>query len=255
MAFDIQNFASNKGVILACHITGFHDVNRNTTLESDNYELVRAWAESVAAAGLKGIIFHNNFSEQTCDRFQNESIAFVRVEHDPRFNPNVFRYLVYNDFLQHHIQHFTNIFITDICDVVVVQNPFIHPHFITNPEALFCGDEPKTLDDEWMWAHSTHLRSNIADFAAYESQFKQEALLNCGIIGGSASIMLNFIQQLCVLHERSNCDNHTAYTGDMGAFNYLARTQFNDRIKHGAPVNTTFKQYETERNDCWFRHK
>jgi hypothetical protein len=179
----------------------------------------------------------------------------VRVEHNPRFNPNVFRYWVYNDFLQHHIQHFTNIFITDIGDVVVVQNPFIHPHFITNPEALFCGDEPKTLDDEWMWAHSTHLRSNIADFATYESQFKQEALLNCGIIGGSASLMFNFIQQLCVLHERSNCDNHTAYTGDMGAFNYLARTQFNDRIKHGTPVNTTFKQYETERNDCWFRHK
>jgi hypothetical protein len=255
MTFDIQNFPPKEGVILACHITGFHDVNRNRTLENDNYELVRAWAESVAATGLKGIIFHNNFSEQTCDRFQNESIAFVRVEHNPRFNPNVFRYWVFNDFLQHHIQHFTNIFITDICDVVVVQNPFIHPHFIANPEALFCGDEPKTLDDEWMWAHSTHLRSTIADFAAYESQFKQEALLNCGIIGGSASLMFNFIQQLCVLHERSNYDNRTAYTGDMGAFNYLARTQFNNRIKHGTPVNTIFKQYETERNDCWFRHK
>ena len=86
MAFDIQNFPPNEGVILACHITGFHDVNRNTTLVNDHYELVKAWAESVVAAGLKGIIFHNNFSEQTCERFQNESIAFMRVEHDPRFN-------------------------------------------------------------------------------------------------------------------------------------------------------------------------
>jgi hypothetical protein len=182
MAFDIQNLASNTGVILACHITGFHDVNRNTTLEDNNYELVREWAESVAAAGLKGIIFHNNFSEQTCERFQNESIAFMRVEHDPRFNPNVFRYLVYNEFLQRHIQHFKSIFITDICDVVVVQNPFIHPHFIANPDALFCGDEPKTLENDWMKAHSTRLRSEIADFADYEEKYKNSTLLNCGII-------------------------------------------------------------------------
>jgi hypothetical protein len=41
----------------------------------------------------------------------------------------------------------------------------------------------------------------------------------------------------------------------MGAFNYLARTQFNGHLRHGAPVNTVFKMYETERQDCWFRHK
>ncbi len=255
MAFDIQNFPPNKGVILACHITGFHDVNRNTTLEDNDYELVSAWAESVAAAGLKGIIFHNNFTLETCERFQNEYITFMEVEHDPRFNPNVFRYFVYNDFLRRHIDHFESIFITDICDVVLVQNPFIHPHFIANSEALFCGDEPKTLDDEWMRAHSSNLRSNIADFADYENQFKTETLLNCGVIGGSAPLMLNFIHQLCAIHEQANCENRTAYTGDMGAFNYLARTKFNAQISHGAPVNTTFKKYETERTDCWFRHK
>jgi len=41
----------------------------------------------------------------------------------------------------------------------------------------------------------------------------------------------------------------------MGAFNYLARTQFNGHLRHGAPVNTVFKMYENERQDCWFRHK
>ena len=49
--------------------------------------------------------------------------------------------------------------------------------------------------------------------------------------------------------------NQTAFTGDMGAFNYLARTQFNSHLRHGAPVNTVFKMYENERQDCWFRHK
>jgi hypothetical protein len=58
-----------------------------------------------------------------------------------------------------------------------------------------------------------------------------------------------------VIHQFANIDNKTAFTGDMGAFNYIARTQFNNQLIHGAPVNTLFKGYENDREDCWFRHK
>jgi hypothetical protein len=106
-----------------------------------------------------------------------------------------------------------------------------------------------------MIAHSEHLRKNIADYAAYESKFANETLLNCGIIGGAASLFFDFLKQLCAIHQHANRENKTAYTGDMGVFNYLVRTQFNDQLIHGAPVNTVFKLYEDERKDCWFRHK
>ena len=106
-----------------------------------------------------------------------------------------------------------------------------------------------------MHAHYEVLRSKIADFTKYETEFGEETLLNCGIIGGRASLLFDFIQKLCSIHQQFNRDNQTAYTGDMGAFNYLARTQFNHQLKYGAPVNTVFKMYETERTDCWFRHK
>ena len=56
-------------------------------------------------------------------------------------------------------------------------------------------------------------------------------------------------------HLMQYAKEQTAYTGDMGAFNYLARTRFNANLHHGAPVNTVFKSYENERTDCWFRHK
>ena len=69
------------------------------------------------------------------------------------------------------------------------------------------------------------------------------------------AIIFNFLQQLCAIHQHANYNNKTAYTGDMGAFNYLARTVFNQQLIHGAPVNTVFKGYEIDRNDCWFRHK
>ncbi len=240
---------------MGCHITGVHDVNRNTTLADDCYDLVKDWARSITAASVQGIIFHNNFSEATCKMFESENISFIKITYDPQFNPNVYRYFVYRDFLQQHLQQIKRIFITDITDVVLVNNPFIDPLFIENPMALFCGDEPKVLHNDWMIAHAENLRKNIPDYAAYESTFGKETLLNCGIIGGAAPLFLDFLQQLCAIHEYANRNNKTAYTGDMGVFNYLARTVFNQQLIHGAPINTVFKQYENHRKDCWFRHK
>ncbi len=255
MAFDIRRFQPNTDVIMACHITGVYDVNRNTTLDNDNYELVRDWAESVAKQQLQGIIFHNNFTSETCEKFKNDYISFIRIDYNNQFNPNVYRYFVYNDFLQQHVQFFKNIFVTDITDVTLLTNPFIDSYFIENPTAIFCGDEPKTLNNDWMKGHSTNLRNNISDYSEYESKFGAETLLNCGVIGSKAPIFFDFIKKLCAIHESANSTNQTAFTGDMGAFNYLARTQFNSQLIHGAPVNTVFKMYENERQDCWFRHK
>lgn len=255
MAVESLVFLPNTNLVMACHITGVHDVNRNTTLANDSYELVKDWVQSITAANLKGIIFHNNFSKETCKAIKSENISFVKVDYDSQFNPNVSRYFFYKNFVQQHIQQINGIFITDITDVVLVNNPFTDPLFSRNSNALFCGDEPKILNNDWMIAHAEHLRKNIADYAAYESNFGNETLLNCGIIGGSVSLFFEFLQQLCAIHQHANRDNKTEYTGDMGAFNYLARTKFNQQLIHGTPVNTVFKQYETKRNDCWFRHK
>ncbi len=255
MAVESIRFQPNTNLVMACLISGVHDVNRNLTLVNDSYQLVKDWADSITAANVKGIIFHNNFSEETCKSFQNDSISFIKIDYESQFNPNVFRYFVYRDFLMHHINHINGIFITDVTDVVLVNNPFTDPLFIENPSSLFCGDEPKLLRNDWMIAHAENLRNNISDYATYESTFGNEILLNCGIIGGAASLFLDFLQKLCAIHQHANRENKTAYTGDMGAFNYLVRKQFNNQLIHGAPVNTGFKLYEIERNDCWFRHK
>lgn len=242
-------------LLMACHITGVYDVNRNTILEPDDYRLVQAWAESVAAAKIKGVIFHNNLSPKTCETYTNAYVSFIEVDYNPTFNPNVFRYFVYRDYLEKHALKTRGVFVTDVSDVVLVNNPFEDQRFISQPEAIFCGDEDKPLHNEWMRDHAAHLREQIADYAAYEDRFGQDTLLNCGIMGGHTSVFMGFLKKLCVLHERYNANNKTAYTGDMGAFNYLARTQYTDQIISGPPVNTVFKLYETERTDCWFRHK
>lgn len=255
MDFEVPHVLPNSNLIMACHISGVHDVNRNITLEDDNYELVRDWAESVSALNLQGLIFHNNLSPETCNKYKNKYISFIKINYNSQFNPNVYRYFIYNEFLQKYINHLNGIFVTDVSDVTLVNNPFIDPFYIENPTSIFCGDEPKILNNDWMVAHSTHLRTQISDFVEYENRFGQDVLLNCGIIGGNAPLFKDFIQKLCIIHKQANSNNQTAFTGDMGAFNYLARTQYNEQLKYGAPVNTIFKMYEKHRTDCWFRHK
>ena len=102
--------------------------------------------------------------------------------------------------------------------------------------------------------HSEHFRNKISTFQEYEKQFQNETLLNCGVFGGEIQIMKLFIEKLWAIHRDFNCNNKSAFTGDMGAFNFLVRTQFNEQLIHGKPVNTEFKAYETN-SICWFKHK
>jgi len=242
-------------LVMACHITGVYDVNRRQQLAHDDFSLVKDWVASISGLNVRAVLFHNGLSDSTCAAHQNEYVQFVRIQYDARLNPNVFRYFVYRDWLRTHVSEIDSLFVTDVSDVVMSRNPFVEPLFLNNPDGLFCGDEPTTLHNDWMKAHGTHLREQLADYADFEARFADATLLNCGIMGGSVSVMQLFLEQLCTLHERYNQNNTTAYTGDMGAFNYLARTRFGNHLWHGEPINTVFKAYQTHRTDCWFRHK
>lgn len=252
---DTNKDLTSENVILSCLISGVYDVNRNTILENNNYDLVRDWADSLTALKVKGIIFHNSFSEKTCIENSNDFVSFIKVEHDIKYNPNIYRYFVYKKFLDTNKNLLKNIFITDISDVVLIKNPFNEKYYQENDGFIFSGDEPKILKNEWMHDHSNHLRGKIKDYKEYEKDFKNEILLNCGVIGGNINVMKQLINEICFIHENYNFDNKTAFTGDMGAFNYVVRTKFNHLLKHGFPVNTIFKEYEINRKDCWFRHK
>lgn len=248
------NFKLAKNIIIASHITGVYDVNRNEILADDNFSIVSKWAKSISDLNLQGIIFHNNFSDETCDAHQNDAIRFVKINYDSQYNPNVYRYFLYNEFLKLHSYQFENVFFTDVSDVVVLKNPFVQKLFLDNPMAIFCGDEPEILDNVWMQNHGQHLRSKIPDYAIYEEKFKSNTLLNCGIVGGNSAVMKSFIADLRSIHSSFNFDNCTKFTGDMGAFNYLVRTKYNSHVIHGNPINTEFKKYSSDPN-CWFQHK
>ncbi len=241
-------------LILATYISGVFDVNRNQVLSDDDVSIIKEWADSIVALNLQAVVFHNTLSERSTAKYA-KNINFIKVHYNEKYNANIFRYFLYSNFIKKNIKGLKNIFLTDVTDVIVVNNPFLQKLFMNNPSSIFCGDEPKLLQNDWMRDHSAHLRKKITLYALYEEKFKEAPLLNCGIVGGNIKIIKPFIEKLCYIHETYNSDNNTAFTGDMGAFNYLLRTNYNESIIHGTPVNTTFKAYEVERRDCWFRHK
>ena len=245
----------NKNLIFAALFTGVYDVNRNETLQENNFSLIEDWYQSIIALKLDAIVFHNTFNEATVQNFENDHIKFKYVPLQSNFNPNIFRYFAYLNYILANKQAIANIFITDITDVTVVKNPFKETFFIDNSNKLFCGDEPKLLTNEWMYEHNTHLRNSITNFEIYESTYAKEVLLNCGIIGGSIKTMTTLISEIVQLHSLYNSTNKSPFTLDMGVFNYVARTIFPEKILHGPPINTAFKAYQVERRDCWFRHK
>lgn len=242
-------------ILFASLFTGVYDVNRNEMLQENDFSLVQTWYNSVVSKKIKAVIFHNCFSPELVDTYTNEFVRFEQVDYDARLKPNVFRYFVYRDYLQAHAAEIANVFVTDISDVELIQNPFDQPLFTAHLDALFCGDEPAILDNPWMHDHCSHIRNLMPTFAAYEEANKQCPLLNCGIIGGSMQTMQALFDEMVAMHTNYSFSNQTAYTLDMGVFNYVARTTFADRLVHGEPVNTVFKQFETARSDCWFRHK
>lgn len=244
---------SNK-LILGCLISGVYDVNRSQMLSDDDFSTIEKWGNSISKLNLQAIIFHNNFSEETISKHQSEHLLFIKITHDVRFNPNVFRYFIYSQFLKKYCDKIESVFVTDVSDVLVLKNPFIQPLFIDNPEFVFSGDEPTIWDNEWMQLHGSHLRSRINDYFEIESANKSHTLLNCGVIGGNIQIMKFLIESIWQIHETYNFDNNTSFTGDMGAFNYILRKNYNNRILHGSPVNSEFKAYFDDGTN-WFKHK
>ena len=242
-------------IICATLLTGVYDVNRNELLAEDQFDIIKDWYNAIIKLQLKGIVFHNTFSEKTVKTYQNKNVSFIKVHYDAQYNANVYRYFIYKDFLEANADKIDHVFVTDIADVEVIKNPFTDPLFLNHPETLFCGDEPEILNNEWMQNHSTHLRNSMAGFASYEEENKNQTLLNCGIIGGSVKVMKTLMDELVNIHATYTIHNKSPYTLDMGTFNYVARTHFGQHLQHGQPVNTVFKQYQTTRSDCWFRHK
>src|SRR5690606_38354312 len=89
-------------------------------------------------------------------------------------------------------------------------------------------------------------------------------LLNAGLIGGDRDTVMRFCQREVKMYFDDHIDwiygwetkrVNDEVAGDMGVFNYVARTEFSGVLDYGPHVNTVFKAEEKDNKTAWWKHR
>jgi hypothetical protein len=235
--------------IVSIYLTSGPDVQRgNIFKEPDDPEYIKSWYDSVIHLNLNGIILHDGLSEKFISNYSK--VNFIKVAPCGKFQLYDYIWILYCDFIKKI--PFENIFFTDLWDIKVIQDPFIHP--VYNDYTIFCGDvNSGVMRGDYFIGGSLQnkILMNLSEFE--EIITSDRRLLNNGTIGGSRKMIKRFINILCDVILKMK-DRELDITCDMSIFNYVMYKFFVDEFYAGFPVCSGFKKYE-DRNDVWFIHK
>jgi glycosyltransferase involved in cell wall biosynthesis len=231
-----------KPTLLTCYFNGSKDPQRGHYW-SGNMADLKVLIDSCNATKTPVIIFHDCLDNAV----DSELVHFRRVAKSAVKSPLAYRWIVYRDYLEKNAHE--KVFCIDSTDVKVLKNPFNY----MESGLLYVGDEiGNTWENEWVRKYNEpYIR--IPDYKEIKEFYKDSILLNAGLIGGDIKV----IKYLCdyfvnhILQEPYNPLVHT----DVALINYFARRFFSDSLVHGEPVNTKFKQFESNNQKAWFCHK
>ena len=228
-----------NGVILACYFTTIPDPQRNGYW-TPNIDQLTALVRTAQHNGCDIKIFHDCFNLKKND-------IFVKVSPPKDLSPYLSRWNIYREWLKENQRE--AVFMVDGTDVEVLKYPFNQ----IDVNTLYVADEVGQVTScKWMKERESleplHL---IKDYQTVINQVKNETLLNCGIIGGSYGIVMDFLDKVCPLLE---IHRGSMRSNDMATVNYLLRKCFSEKIYHGIKLNTGFKRFETN-NISLFKHK
>lgn len=237
-------FREKKNIILTCFFTKVKDTQRTNEeqLKADK-ALLLPLIDSMK--GQMVVVLTDCF-----DNYAKGNVQFINVETSLN---NVYfqRWVSYYQYILQNKHSIDKIFIVDATDVEMLNNPF------PSMEAgrIYVADEAERTGCEWMVKHHPH--KLIQEFI---KQNENKVLVNAGLIGGNVELVMSFVNKLLSFYFYSASDSHFTPTKpdcgntDMGLFNYIARTNFADRLVHGTQVNTVFKDNKAN-SVSWFKHK
>lgn len=235
-------FREKENILLTCLFSNLNDTQRTTPIDTSKQAL------NPLISSLKGqnLVVLTDSIESS----KEYNVEFIRVETSVKcvyFQ----RWVSYYQYLLKNKDNIGKIFIIDATDVEVLNNPFKN----MQSGKLYTGDEVERTDCDWLKNHHPHKK--IQDFI--ESN-KDKVLLNAGLLGGDVETVLHFINRFLSFYFQSVSDSHfntdrpDCGDTDMGLFNYIARTHFEDVLIHGTQVNTIFKDNKPN-NVSFFKHK
>ena len=229
--------------IVSTYLTTAIDPQRGEVKLANEETYIKEWYDSLVHLNLNGVLLHDGLSNEFMAHFPR--IRFVQVDPVPQgMQLYDSRWILYYEFLLNN--DCEAVFFTDVSDVKVRRNPF----YEMSENTLYCGDEPTSIRGcEWI----QQSKISLSPLPDYEKFLRSKTtLLNCGIFGGTASIVEAFLDVMNRYIEALMLRPIDG-TVDMPIFNYII-WKYKIPIIHGEPVNSVFKWYQ-DRNDVWFIHK
>lgn len=173
------------------------------------------------------------------------------------------RFFMWQRLLQDHPE-WTSMWTSDSFDSTVFKNPCNHS--LLPSGHIYVQEEVKeTLVDTYINHRFWVVGGKYEKF--WESDLAPNnrtwPILNCGLLGGARSIMLEFFAalspvliDLSVKKRLKEMDVGYDQGFCMVFFNYvLYQPEWRTRVRSGAPFHSVFKGYEFGRTDVVFRHK
>jgi glycosyltransferase involved in cell wall biosynthesis len=227
----LNDISAQNNIVLSCYFTGHIDPQKGVKWDGDIFENTNTLATSLENKKVKYAILQDCLTAST-DKF-------VRV--NTSINPYFQRWLSYYQYLRDHPE-IDNVFCVDATDVVMLKNPFLY----IEEGKVYCGDEPTRLASPWMRSHNPE-----PILSAFITRNRALDLLNAGVVGGSREDVMKICHDIITLY----FDNGAVFHNDMGAFNYVLRKFFSDKLEYGRKVTTVFKEYDTGNKTSWWAHK
>lgn len=233
-------FRELENVVLTCLLTTQKDPQRGKPMQASP-ALLTDLHQSLKHDG-RFVVLHTNLT----GTMPGAELVTVEQHVNVYFN----RWLHYYRWLRDNPQ-VGYVWCVDGTDVTMTRNPF--PEM--EPGKLYMGTEGKTLRDEWMLKQ--HPDTTLQEFMKANPNLP---LLNMGVVGGDRETVMRFAHSIIKFYFDDEIDfiygweHGRAGIGDMGAGQYVARTQFGDVISSGPHVTNIFKS-KIGVETAWWAHK
>ncbi len=225
------------------YVTGREKDGRVT---QNNIKYIEPWYNSILSLNIEGRVFYDNLSDEFIKEYETDKVKFTKVETSDYSN-NDWRFFCYRNFLEEN--RFDSVFLTDGSDVTVVKDP---SEIVTSKtqDLYVCKDSISLSEFGYL---DVHRQAGWGDFVFMAMQQNILDLINMGVIGGSYSNIMKFLNSFCQTRIRLG---NPKFNSDMWVGQYVFRCLLKQmNILVGYPFTSEFKKYQNDRKDVYFIHK
>lgn len=230
-----------NNLLISCYFTSRRDPQRGELWKPDDFSVMREWywtARQYLDSDM--VLLHDGLSPAFLDSLLCTTYFCNAKNMDKSLNDARFYYW------RNHIANSDcdRALITDISDVEFYKNPF---------KLMEQGDESTLyIGSNDVWSEKPKFHNKLLQVMSQEQAdaIMNRPLINPGIIGGSKTVVMRFLLEMC--RELTYCNasenmnmpiaNKIIYYGDY-------------KISTGHPLHTRFKKYEGRNSGAYVRHK